>query len=112
MGGPHDTRIAQLDAVDHLDVDGDGRREALIVIHQIDWIVGDDGTSKNHERTMIFVYGWKEGGPVLLGTMEAGVPVFAVAAHRGKVAVRSGPKPLEDGALSRFRLTPDGLEPQ
>jgi hypothetical protein len=112
LGGPHDTHLSSLQSVAWLDVDGDGTAEALVALTRDDWFVGEDGESRNHSRSQIYVYGWKDGGLALLGTMDAATPIHAVAVSKGNVAVRSGKTPQSADALSRFRLTPDGFEPR
>lgn len=112
LGGPHDTHLSSLQSVAWLDVDGDGTTEALVALTRDDFFVGDDGESRNHSRSQIYVYGWKDGGLALLGTMDAATPVHAVAVWKGNVAVRSGKAPRSAEGLSRFRLTPDGFEPR
>ena len=112
MGKPHDTHLSSLQAVAYLDVDGDGSAEALVALNRDDWFVGEDGESRSRSHSQLYVYGWKDGGPALLGTMDAETPIHAVAAWKGNLAVRSGKTPRAAGALSRFRLTPDGFEPR
>jgi hypothetical protein len=112
LGGPHDTHLSSLQSVAWLDVDGDGTAEALVALNRDDFFVGDDGESRNRSHSQIYVYGWKDGGPALLGTMDAATPIHAVAVSKGNVAVRSGKTPRAADALSRFRLTPDGFEPR
>lgn len=112
MGGPHDTHLSSLQAVAYLDIDGDRTVEAVVALSRDDWFVGEDGESRGHRHSQLYVYRWKDGGPALIGTVDAATPIYAVAAWKGKLAVRSGPKPHAAEALARFRLTPDGFEPQ
>jgi len=112
MGKPHDTHTSSLQGVAYLDIDGDGTVEALVALNRDDWFVGEDGESRNRSHSQLYVYGWKDGGPALLGTMDAETPIHAVAAWKGNLAVRSGPTPQAADALSKFRLTPDGFEPR
>ena len=112
MGAPHDTHTSSLQGVAYLDVDGDGTVEALVALNRADWLVGEDGETRSRSHSQLYVYRWKDGGPALLGTMDAETPIHAVAAWKGNLAVRSGPTPQAADALIRFRFTPDGFEPR
>ena len=112
MGKPHDSHISSLQGVAYLDVDGDGSPEALVALSRDDWFVGEDGESRSRNHSQVYVYRWKDGGPALVGTMDAETPIHAVAAWKGNLAVRSGKTPQAADAVSRFRLTPDGFEPR
>ena len=113
LGGPHDTRLATLQDVAYLDIDGDGAVEALVVLRRADWFVRDDGSSTSHEYSSIMIHRWKDGQAVGIGSVEASAaPVYAIAAWRGKLAVRSGKQPQAAAALERFQLTADGFRPR
>ena len=89
--------------------EGDGSAEALVALSRDDWFVGEDGESRSRSHSQVYVYRWKDGGLALVGTMDAGSPIHAVAVWKGNLAVRSG---KTRDAVSRFRLTPDGFEPR
>jgi hypothetical protein len=109
----YEIRSAVLQDVVYLDVNGDGEKEALVVVDRHDREVISDRPRASSEYSMIEVFTWKEGAPLFLGEIEtSGAPVYAIAASIGRLTVRSGTKPRAPEALQRFELTAKGFLPR
>lgn len=96
LGKPHDTIATSLRSVDYLDVDGDRRPEALLVIEQTSWFGGGSRSSSGSD---VKVYAWRGGKPVVVAELPIGTPVLDVALVGKVLTIVSGP----DRATTRFR---------
>lgn len=96
LGQPHDTLLARLRGVVYGDVDGDGTRDAAIVIEKASWYAGRSEASTS---TTVYVYAFVKGAPALLGSIPAGTPVHELTITRRGVSVTSG----QPKQTSRYR---------